>query len=111
MARFYLHIVDGDQTIEDLEGAEFSGPDAARDEALISIREVIGHEILSGQGLRLDRSIVIESDGVTTGQILFAEALLPSSPSSERRAVASHIQEGRRSFQAASNVRPSPSHR
>jgi hypothetical protein len=40
MPRYYLHITDGDEVLENPKGLDLPGPAAARDEALLLAREL-----------------------------------------------------------------------
>jgi Domain of unknown function (DUF6894) len=50
MSRYYFHLTDGNQTLDDAEGLEFAGEAAAREEA-----RVFARDLASGK-LRNDRN-------------------------------------------------------
>lgn len=47
--RYYLHVRDGDQFIEDPEGSEFDNLNAARDEALNAARKILAERVKAGK--------------------------------------------------------------
>ena len=49
MQRYYFHIRKGDTLEEDIEGAEFPSPYAAREEAIQAAREILAERVLTGQ--------------------------------------------------------------
>lgn len=78
MPRYYLHIRQGDQLIEDPEGVERPDLDAARAEAVNGIRDLIGAAIRQGQDDWLNDGIVIADEtGRELMTIPFIEALPP----------------------------------
>ena len=48
MPRFHFHVRDGDSLLEDLEGADFPGLDAARADAVAASREILAERIKAG---------------------------------------------------------------
>jgi hypothetical protein len=62
MARFYLHIQDGADLIEDEEGAELPSADHAREVAVQSAREICSEAIKTGEELKADGLIIIIAD-------------------------------------------------
>jgi uncharacterized protein DUF6894 len=48
MPRFFLHLRDGGQLLEDPEGSELPGLDAARADALAAAREIAAERLKAG---------------------------------------------------------------
>lgn len=61
MPRFYLHISDGHEFIEDEEGMELKDAEAAREEAIRGARDVMAEDIRSGE-LNLSSFIEVEDE-------------------------------------------------
>lgn len=79
MAKFYLHILDGDSRTEDLEGSEHEDLASAREEARKSAIDLVCDSLRAGQGLGLQRSIIIADErGRILQKIPFAVATRPS---------------------------------
>ena len=49
MSRYFLHLRDGDELIEDLEGSEFPDLEAARAEAIGAARDFVADQARSGR--------------------------------------------------------------
>ncbi|WP_168338112.1 DUF6894 family protein [Rhizobium laguerreae] len=49
MPTYYLHVVHADRVVPDLEGSTFGSLEAARHEANESLRELVGHALLSNR--------------------------------------------------------------
>ena len=47
MARFYFHLTDGNQTLDDAEGLELAGEAAAREEARLFARDLAQGRLMS----------------------------------------------------------------
>jgi len=78
MPRYYRHIRQGDQLIEDPDGIEHPDLDAARTEAIDGIRDLIGEAIRHGRDDWLGDAIVITDEtGRELMTIPFIEALPP----------------------------------
>lgn len=74
MPRYRFHIRTGAGLIEDEEGLELAGPEAARNEALRGARSLVADDVLQG---RLDlggRVEVVDADGGPLFSVSFAEA-------------------------------------
>ena len=76
MGRFFFHVRDGDDYLEDLVGMELPGLLAARDEALTSAREIIAARILSGEVLNGQVFEVCDEMGQTVAIVPF-KAVIP----------------------------------
>jgi len=48
MSRFYFHVRDGDEFIEDSEGIDLPSLEAAHGEAVLAAREMIAERVLQG---------------------------------------------------------------
>ncbi|MEO5772766.1 MAG: hypothetical protein ABIQ32_01430 [Sphingomicrobium sp.] len=67
MPRFFMHICNGNGFIEDHEGMDLRDESAARDQAILSARDVMTGDIRDGQ-LDLTSFIEVEDD---SGKLLF----------------------------------------
>lgn len=75
MPRYYLNIRWDGQN-EDLDGEEFEDLAQAREEAVISIREIVADDVRNGKGLFLSRRLVIlDADRKLVEEIKFADVL------------------------------------
>lgn len=63
MPRFFLHIDDGTQRIEDEEGSDLPDLAAAREEALGAARQLWAAAILAGQDIAARRFVITDGDG------------------------------------------------
>jgi len=75
MPRFFLHIDDGTQRIEDEEGSDLPDLAAAREEALGAARQLWAAAILAGQDIAARRFVITDSDGNVTDTVDMDEAL------------------------------------
>ena len=46
MSRYYFHLTDGDQTLDDAEGLDLAGDAAARDEARLFARDLAAGKLM-----------------------------------------------------------------
>ena len=78
MSRYYFHMRDfhGD-LIEDEEGSEFPTLAAARDRAIISMREILGDSIRHGQDVDIEAIVVMDERGDQAASVPVA-AVLPA---------------------------------
>jgi hypothetical protein len=74
MARFYFHIKDGADLIQDPEGLELATAADARSQALKSARELWADAIKSGKSLGADAVVIADERGGLTF-VPMAEAL------------------------------------
>ena len=63
MPRFFLHIDDGTQRIEDEEGSELLDLAAAREEARGAARQLWAAAILAGQDIEAHRFVINDDEG------------------------------------------------
>jgi len=75
MPRFFLHIDDGTQRIEDEEGSELPDLEAAREEALGSARQLWAAAILRQQDIGSRRFLIVSGDGSIVELIEMDDAL------------------------------------
>jgi hypothetical protein len=76
MARFYLHLRDGTDTLLDDEGCEFADIEAVRRAVLEGARDVLANEIKSEGVIGLHYRIDAEdADGNVVYSLPFAEAV------------------------------------
>ena len=75
MQRFFLHIHNGFGFVPDKEGVSLSGLDAARAQAIVSIRSILAEEVnmtgLIDLGGRID---IVDEEGTVTA-VPFGEAV------------------------------------
>lgn len=74
MPRYRFNIRDGSGTIEDEEGLELSGTEAARDEAIRGARSLICDDVMQGRLNLRGRVEVLEAEGALLFAVSFAEA-------------------------------------
>jgi hypothetical protein len=75
--RYFLHIRDGADLIEDPDGSELLSVDDARAEAVTGVRSIMAHALRVGDPLRTHRVLEITSEGGEVLQrILFADLLI-----------------------------------
>lgn len=75
MPRFFLHIDDGTQRIEDEEGSDLLDLAAAREEALGAARQLWAAAILAGQDIAARRFDITDGDGNVLDTVDMNEAL------------------------------------
>jgi len=75
MPRFFLHIDDGTQRIEDEEGSDLPDLAAAREEALGAARQLWAAAILAGQDIAARRFVITDGDGNVMDTVDMDEAL------------------------------------
>lgn len=75
MPRFFLHIDDGTQRIEDEEGSELPDLEAAREEALAAARQLWAAAILAGQDIGARRFVVADGNGKVIDTVEVDDAL------------------------------------
>ena len=66
MPRYFFHVREGSELNRDIEGQDFADAEAARREAINSVREILGEKILHGGALS-HRSIEIADE---TGRVV-----------------------------------------
>jgi hypothetical protein len=77
MARYFLHLVDGDDVICDPEGSDLPSIAAAREQALLSAREILAEAIKSG-AQRVPRFVVAVSEGGNEVAVIDVRAVVSS---------------------------------
>jgi hypothetical protein len=78
MARYYCHIKQGEQLIQDPDGVELPDLDTARMEAIKGIRDVLAEGIKRGDDDAFDDVLVIANEaGQELLAIPFTDALPP----------------------------------
>ncbi|MDQ0840150.1 DUF6894 family protein [Sphingomonas faeni] len=75
MPRFFLHIDDGAQRIEDEEGSDLPDLAAAREEALSAARQLWAAAILRQQDIGARRFLIAGDDGNVTHVVKMDDAL------------------------------------
>ena len=66
MARYFFHIKDGADLIQDPEGSELATMEDARSQALKSARELWADAIKSGRSLGADAVVIADEQGGLT---------------------------------------------
>ena len=77
MPRFYMHVRDGADLIEDSEGIDFPDLNAARHEALTTAKESVAEHLLGGGRLSeaMRRCLmIVDENGMTVSAVSYAEA-------------------------------------
>lgn len=75
MPRFFIHIDNGAQRIEDEEGSELPDIAAARDEALIAARHLWAAAIVDCRDLAAHSFVIADEQGDVIGMVSMDEAL------------------------------------
>jgi hypothetical protein len=75
MARYFFHIKDGDQLIEDEEGSDLADATLVRAQALKGARELWAEAIRGGRDLQADAFLVTDEYGEQVMIVPFTEAL------------------------------------
>jgi hypothetical protein len=75
MARFYFHIQDGADLIEDEEGVELLSADHAREVAVQSAREICSEAIKTGKELKADALVITDEAGKQLTAVPIMEVL------------------------------------
>jgi hypothetical protein len=82
MPRYFLHVKDGSDLLQDLDGQEFDDLTAAKQEAIGAVRDLMAECLRCGRPLGLSRAMVIaDENGATLAMVLF-ESALPTENSS-----------------------------
>jgi hypothetical protein len=66
MARYFFHLKDGAELIQDPEGSELATMEDARSQALKSARELWADAIKSGSALGVDAIVIADEQGGLT---------------------------------------------
>lgn len=78
MPRYFLHIQNGTELVQDPDGQEFDDVAAAELEAAQCARELMADCLRSGQPLGLGRAMVIcDEAGAIVARVFFASAIPP----------------------------------
>ena len=77
MPRFFLHLKSGEELIEDFDGSELAGLEAARLQAIDGIRELLGAAIKAGNSFEVEGVVIHNERGDTVAFVPVAEALPP----------------------------------
>jgi hypothetical protein len=76
MPRYFFHLYN-DYDVPDPEGEELPDDDAARERAIVGIRELMGAFLAEGQPLDLKHRIEVEGEqGKRLFTVLFSEAVM-----------------------------------
>jgi hypothetical protein len=76
MRRYHLHLKDfGGNVIEDQDGAHYPSVNAARDGAIIGMREILGDAIKHGSDVQIETVQVVDEGGDHVASVPVAAAL------------------------------------
>jgi hypothetical protein len=75
MPKFYFHIVDGTELIEDPDGSELADLETARAEALQSARHLLADKVRAGQVVDGQRFEIRDADGHLLATVPFRDAI------------------------------------
>lgn len=75
MSRYHFHLQNGGGFVEDEEGRELPGVEAARAEAVKDIRSIISEEVREGVVDLRGRLEVVDGDGTPVLTVVFSEAV------------------------------------
>ena len=78
MPRFHFHVRDSDSLLEDLEGADFPGLDAARAGAVAASREILAERIKAGLPLGGLQFEIHDEAGRLVATVPIRDAALPA---------------------------------
>jgi hypothetical protein len=78
MARFYFHLRDGDKLVQAPEGSDLPDVEAARREALLAARDILGDAIKAGKA-KVPEAFVIADDAGRKLAVVSLVAVLPES--------------------------------
>ena len=76
MARFYFHLQDGGNLVEDADGTELADVDAARQEAILAARDVLSDAIRAGRK-KVPQAFVIADEAGRKLDVVPLAAVLP----------------------------------
>lgn len=75
MARYFLHVRNGNGLTRDIEGAEYPDLKSARDQAVEGVRSILSEEVRNGI-LDLNGTVEItEGDGTIVLRLAFVDAV------------------------------------
>lgn len=75
MPRYFFHMREGDDFIEDLEGIDLPDAASVHDEAIQAAREIMADRIRSGQVLDAQEFLIFDENGKQISQFPFRAAL------------------------------------
>ncbi len=75
MPRFYFHIRRGDEVTQDPEGSELASAAQARQEAILSAREILSQRVLNGEPIDGDAFEITRADGTIVSTLSFRSVL------------------------------------
>ncbi|QUS38811.1 hypothetical protein RPMA_08165 [Tardiphaga alba] len=77
MTRYFIHLVDGEDVICDPEGSDLPGMAIAREQAVLSAREILAEAIKAGKH-HIPRFVVVVSEGGNEVAVIDIRTMLPS---------------------------------
>jgi len=78
MPRFFFHLREGDELVEDLEGQELSDVDTSHSEAVSGAREIVSERIKAGKAIDKHEIQLCDESGAVLEQVPFLSVLKPS---------------------------------
>ena len=75
MARYFFHVRDGANFIEDAEGVELPDLGAVREEAMSAAREMLAEKLYRGEVLDGQKFVVMDGAGDVVDEIPFRSAV------------------------------------
>jgi hypothetical protein len=76
MSRYFLHLKQADQSVvEDTEGLDLPSLQAAQEEALQGIRDIVAADIKGGREVTLEAVVITDSQGCQLATVPFRAAL------------------------------------
>lgn len=79
MGQYHFHTLRDGRRIEDLEGGRFESLEAATDEAVLALRELLGDELKSGRPLNPTTIEIADENGRVLKQVPYTRALCAQS--------------------------------
>ena len=75
MTRYFFHIEDGDSTIADEDGVDLRDDDAAREEAILAVRDLVAEALRQGKILNGRAMRVTDAGGRDVAHVAFREVI------------------------------------
>ena len=76
MPLYFFHIKEGGDVLYDEDGSDHPDLEAAREEAIEGIRQIISAAVLAGNPLRLERRMLVDDQaGHTLLKVMFRDAV------------------------------------
>lgn len=76
MPRYFFHVRNDSEFIEDPDGTDLPSPDHARQEAILAAREILSERLLKGRPIGGDVFEITSEDGTLVERVPFRSALV-----------------------------------